>query len=197
MTLVLEIVEGNDRGREVPLDRELQVGRGAVELALDDEQVSRHHARITPTGSGAVIRDLESSNGTYVNDRPVHGERSIEAGDLVRFGLTVIELRAAGEPSAARPRPDVTDVGQGLLQPVADVELGPPPPREASMPSFLVKESEPAFVPRQLLGDADAESDYGALARLVDSRVKHQTGVAAFAVLALGGLAVLIFFGVK
>jgi len=197
MTLVLEIVEGSDRGREVTLDRELQVGRGDVELALDDVQVSRHHARITPTADGILLRDLGSTNGTYVNDQPVQGNRSIQAGDLIRFGLTVVELRAAGMSSGVRASPDVTAVGVGVLQPATDIELAPPPPRQASMPSFLVEESEPAFVPRQLLGDADAASDYGALARLVDSRVKHQTTVAAFAVLALGGLAVLIFFGVR
>ena len=197
MTLVLEIVEGSDRGREVPVDRELQVGRGDVELALDDVQVSRHHARITPTADGILLRDLGSTNGTYVNDQPVQGNRSIQAGDLIRFGLTVVELRAAGMSSGVRASPDVTAVGVGVLQPATDIELAPPPPRQASMPSFLVEESEPAFVPRQLLGDADAASDYGALARLVDSRVKHQTTVAAFAVLALGGLAVLIFFGVR
>ncbi|MGH3993875.1 MAG: FHA domain-containing protein [Pseudonocardiaceae bacterium] len=196
-TLVLEIVEGNDRGREVPLDRELQVGRGDVTLALDDEQVSRHHARITPTDGGAVVRDLGSTNGTYVNDQPLHGERSIASGDRIRFGLTVLGLRAAGESLAVGSRPDVTQVGHGVLQPATDVELAPPPPREASVPSFLVEESEPAFVPRQLVGDADAESDYGALARLVDKKVKQQTNVAAFAVLAFGGLAVLIFFGVS
>jgi len=196
MTFVLEIVEGNDRGREVPLDREVEVGRGDVTLALDDEQISRHHARITPAQGGIVIKDLGSSNGTYVNDQPLHAERSLKPGDRIRFGLTVVGLRAAGQSSAASPRPDVTRVGQGVLQPATEAELATPPPREASVPSFLVEESEPAFVPRQLVGDSNAESDYGALARLVDSRVKHQTGVAAFAMLALGGLAVLIYFGV-
>jgi len=195
--LMLEIVEGNDQGRQVPLDRELEVGRGDVTLALEDEQVSRHHARIKTTEAGVVVRDLGSTNGTYVNDQPLHGERSIEPGDRIRFGLTVVGLRAAGQPSAVSARPEVTQVGHGVLQPATDAELSTPPPQEASVPSFLVEESEPAFVPRQLVGDANAESDYGALARLVDSRVKHQTGVAAFAMLALGGLAVLIYFGVS
>jgi len=195
--LVLEIVEGSDRGREVPLDREVEIGREDVALSLDDEQVSRRHASISPTASGVLLTDLGSTNGTYVNDQPVHGERAIQAGDRIRFGLTVVELRTAGQRSAVHARPDVTEVDHGVLQPAAEAELAPPPPREASVPSFLVEESEPAFVPRQLVGDAAAESDYAALARLVDSRVKHQTSVAAFAVLALGGLAVLIFFGVN
>lgn len=193
--LVLEVVEGKEIGREVPLDRELEVGRGDVGLKLDDEQVSRHHARIKPTGSGAIVRDVGSTNGTYVNDQPLHGERQVAPGDRIRFGLTVVGLRAAGRPSAVGARPEVTQVGQGVLQPATEAELATPPPHQASVPSFLVEESEPAFVPRQLVGDANAESDYGALARLVDSRVKHQTGVAAFAVLATGGLAVLIYLG--
>jgi hypothetical protein len=196
VALVLEIAEGEERGREVALDHEVEVGRGEVELAILDDHVSRHHARISPWEDGAVIEDLGSTNGTYVNDQPVQGRKALRQGDRIRFGLTVIVLRPAGQPLGAAAQPQVTEVGQDVLQPASERELSPPRPRDASLPSFMVEESEPAFVPRQLVGDPNAASDYGALARLVDSRVKHQTSVAAFAVLALSGLAVLIFFGV-
>jgi hypothetical protein len=197
VALVLEIAEGEERGREVALDHDVEVGRGDAELAILDDHVSRHHARISPWEDGAVIEDLGSTNGTYVNDQPVQGRKALRQGDRIRFGLTVVVLRPAGRPLAAAARPQVTEVGQDVLKPASERELSPPPPRDASLPSFMVEESEPAFVPRQLVGDANAASDYGALARLVDSRVKHQTSVAAFAVLALSGLAVLIFFGVS
>jgi hypothetical protein len=197
-TLVLEIAEGSDRGREVPLAGVVEVGRAAnVTLSLEDQEVSRHHLRISPSDDGALVEDLGSTNGTYVNDQPIQGPRAVRPGDQIRLGLTMLELRRADEPLAQAPRPQVTEIANDVLQPATDVELSPPPPREASLPSFMVEESEPAFVPRQLVGDAEAESDYGALARLVDSRVKHQTSVAAFALLALSGLAVLIFFGVN
>ena len=69
----------------------------------------------------------------------------------------------------------------------------------------MAEESEPAFVPsravedqaRAEIGGRSRESDHDALARLVDPRVKRQTHVAAFAVLALAALAVAIFFGVR
>ena len=47
-----------------------------------------------------------------------------------------------------------------------------------------------------MVGDPQAESDYRAIARLVDTRVKHQQNVAMFAMLALAALAVIIYFGV-
>ena len=45
--------------------------------------------------------------------------------------------------------------------------------------------------------DPEARSDYGAVARLVDARVKRQTHIASFALLAAAGLAVLLVFGLK
>jgi hypothetical protein len=45
--------------------------------------------------------------------------------------------------------------------------------------------------------DEQARQDYGAVARLVDSRVKRQTHIATFTLLAAAGLAVLIVFGLK
>jgi hypothetical protein len=52
-------------------------------------------------------------------------------------------------------------------------------------------------VPPEVVGDDEAESDYGALARLVDARVKQQRNVAAFAMLGAAGLAVLLYFGLQ
>ena len=70
-------------------------GRGPDNnVALDAADVSRHHARLTVTGSRVEIADLGSSNGTFVN-----GERvttaNLAPGDQIRFGSAVrLELMA-------------------------------------------------------------------------------------------------------
>ena len=62
--LLLEIVEGPGAGRQLPLERPVVVGRdAAADVVLDDERVSRRHARITPQAGGAVVEDLDSRNG--------------------------------------------------------------------------------------------------------------------------------------
>jgi pSer/pThr/pTyr-binding forkhead associated (FHA) protein len=198
--LILEIVEGTEAGRKATLDRPLEVGRDeSTDLALDDEQASRRHARISAQGDLALVEDLGSTNGTYVNGQPIEGPRVLRPGDRIRVGLTVIELRTAQDvqrqPSAVLPVPQVTRVSQEVLEPVPERELEPEP--AAAAPAFAVEETAPGFVPPEVAEDEQARQDYGAVARLVDSRVKRQTHIATFTLLAAAGLAVLIVFGLK
>ncbi len=51
----------------------MTLGRGNVEIHLEDPFASSHHARITPEGNVVVIEDLGSTNGTYLNDSPLSG----------------------------------------------------------------------------------------------------------------------------
>jgi pSer/pThr/pTyr-binding forkhead associated (FHA) protein len=196
--LILEIVEGEDAGRQTPLGGSVEIGREG-ELALDDEQASRHHARVSAQGDVAVVEDLGSTNGTYVNDQPIEGPRAVRPGDRIRVGLTVLELRTAQDvntkPSAVIPVPQVTRVSQEVLEPVPEAELEPEP--AAAAPAFAVEETTPGFVPHDVADDPEARADYAAVARLVDSRVKRQTHIATFALLAAAGIAVLLVFGLK
>ena len=174
-------------------------------MTLSDEAVSRRHARIYPYDGRVAVQDLGSTNGTYVNNQPIGAPREIVAGDRVRVGLAVIELRTqqqvAARPSAVQPIPPISAVDRAVLQPAAREELQPAPqaalqaPRQA--PAFAAEESEPAFVPRLVLGDAEAQAEYAALARRVDTGVKRRRNVAMFALLAVAALALLIFFGAQ
>lgn len=222
---VLEIVEGSQAGRQVALDSVVDIGRDpSLPLALEhDTQASRRHARVTAQAGQAVLEDLGSTNGTYVNDQVIHSARLLRAGDRIRVGLTVIELRSRGDlgarPSAVQPRPAITALGDAVLAPAPESELArvsatppsgplgtspvapPPPPvqvaQPAGAPALRAELTPAAFVPPEVVGDAQAESDYEAIARLVDHRVKQQRNVAVFAMLALAALAVIIYFGVS
>ncbi|HEY5199197.1 MAG TPA: DUF3662 and FHA domain-containing protein [Solirubrobacteraceae bacterium] len=55
-----------------------------VQIASTD--VSRRHAEIRPDGAGWTIRDLGSTNGVRVNDRPVRGLESLHPGDQIELG---------------------------------------------------------------------------------------------------------------
>lgn len=210
--LRLEIVEGAQAGRQIALPGAVEIGRDPdLPFVLDDNQVSRRHVRIDVDAHGAYVTDLGSKNGTYVNDQPIGGPRRLVPGDRIRIGLSVIELRSAEQvarqASVVGPSPSITQLDQRVLQPVPAEQLVPvEPPPAPGVPSFLVEESEPAFVPRGVVqggpgapaggGFAPGEN-YEALARLVDARVKARTSTAAFAVLSIAGLAVLIWFGAR
>ena len=219
--LILEIVEGPQAGRQVPLDQVVDIGREPnLPIHLDeDTQVSRRHARIAVQGGQVVAEDLGSTNGTYVNDQPINSPRALNPGDKVRIGLTVLELRTrqqvAARPSAVQVRPALTAVGNDVLQHVPEAQLvpvgnvapagpiqtaqpAPPPPPaqpQAGGPGFKAQETPAAFVPPEVLGDPQAESDYGAISRWVDVKVKQQQKVAAFAMVSAAAIAVIIYFG--
>ena len=116
--LILEIIEGGEPGRQIELVDSIEIGRDpSASVALEDDQASRRHARISVQGGQAVAEDLGSTNGTYVNDQPISGPRPLQADDRIRIGGTVFQLRTTQQISiqatAVRPVPQVTTGGPG------------------------------------------------------------------------------------
>ena len=90
----LVVIYGPELGRRITLAQAVyEIGRSSKsDLSLDQESVSRHHARITRSGTDRwVIADLGSTNGTYVNDRPVT-EHVLNDGDQVKIGRSILKF---------------------------------------------------------------------------------------------------------
>ena len=72
------------------------LGRGNdCDIRINDHSVSRRHARIQPGPEGFCAVDLQSTNGTFVNDKRIH-KATLAAGDRLRVGrieLTVEKTR--------------------------------------------------------------------------------------------------------
>ncbi|MDY4041993.1 MAG: FhaA domain-containing protein [Collinsella sp.] len=82
-------------GESVRIDQaRVTVGRerAAADVVLRDPNVSRRHAELTYTGSGWSIEDLNSTNGTLVNNRRIT-RCPLRNGDLLTFGLSTFEFR--------------------------------------------------------------------------------------------------------
>jgi pSer/pThr/pTyr-binding forkhead associated (FHA) protein len=80
--------------RTVRLSGSVQIGRGdACAIKLADTYVSQLHARLYGQDGGWFVEDLGSTNGTFLNDRKVERPVEIHAGDVVKVGKTVLELR--------------------------------------------------------------------------------------------------------
>jgi hypothetical protein len=58
------------------------------DVVLEDENVSRRHAEVRPSGGSWIVRDLGSTNGVKVNGRRIDGPQSLHAGDRIRLGLS-------------------------------------------------------------------------------------------------------------
>jgi two-component system, cell cycle response regulator len=96
-TLVLLHPTGPELGRRYSLaGPQLVLGRGVdCAIRVDNESVSRSHARIFHNGDAWVIEDLDSTNGCFVNELRV--ERSVlHDADCVRIGATIFRFHVTG-----------------------------------------------------------------------------------------------------
>lgn len=103
-------------GRSLHLDDTMLIGRQLEQrgISVFEASVSRHHARLEPVRGGWEVRDLGSSNGTFVNEEAVTRPRTLANGDLLRFGSaafyffenTPVGLPAAPQAARRTFRPD-------------------------------------------------------------------------------------------
>ncbi len=84
--LLVERAPGHESGMAYEISGGATLGRGDVEIQLDDPFASSRHARITRQGHVLVIEDLGSTNGTYLNEEPLTGPQPLHAGDRIRIG---------------------------------------------------------------------------------------------------------------
>lgn len=91
----LLVVAGEERGRNLVVeDLPAVVGRAAdADLVIDDDTVSRHHARLSGDRDTLFLEDLGSSNGTTLNGNPMVGAVALHDGDLVGFGESVVVVK--------------------------------------------------------------------------------------------------------
>ncbi|AKU99379.1 FHA domain/GGDEF domain protein [Labilithrix luteola] len=91
----LVVIYGPELGKRASLGSTVfEIGRSSrADLAIDQESISRHHARISWDGKSHVIYDLGSTNGTFVNDQSCK-ERALKDGDQVKLGRSILKYMA-------------------------------------------------------------------------------------------------------
>ena len=89
-------------GARVPLDRRLAIGRApASDLVLDDPSVSRAHAEIVVDADGAMLQDVGSSYGTFVDGRQLSGPVALTNGMRIELGDCRLEVAERVDRAAA------------------------------------------------------------------------------------------------
>ncbi len=82
------------------------VGRAVTsDLPIYDPTVSRHHAELSRTEAGVDVKDLGSSNGTFVNGTPIDQAQAVN-GDVVTFGRVAFKVVEVTPPTQ-QPMPDM------------------------------------------------------------------------------------------
>ncbi|MCA9582791.1 MAG: FHA domain-containing protein, partial [Myxococcales bacterium] len=97
----LVVIYGEDLGRRIPVGRDtITLGRSSKsDVQVDQESVSRNHCQITIEGDHVVLKDLGSTNGTYVNDRVIDSVH-LRDGDQVKVGRTIFKFIMGGNVEA-------------------------------------------------------------------------------------------------
>ncbi len=84
--LLVERAPGHEPGVAYDLSDGATLGRGDVEIRLEDPFASSRHAQISRQGQMLAIEDLGSTNGTYLNEEPLNGPQPLHPGDRIRIG---------------------------------------------------------------------------------------------------------------
>jgi len=98
----LVVINGVDLGKKYGLvQSSTMVGRSSkVDIQIDEDSISRNHAIIEKQEGEFVIRDLESTNGTYVNDRPIRTHQ-LRDGDQIKIGSTIFKFLSGSNIESA------------------------------------------------------------------------------------------------
>ncbi|MCB8980840.1 MAG: FHA domain-containing protein [Ardenticatenaceae bacterium] len=144
----LVIEQGPEPGQTFTLSSAPQtIGRSANNaIVINDAEISRRHAQLTPQGSSYVIEDLGSTNGTFVNGIRLNRPATLKHGDSVEFGDTV-RLRFWAEGVATGVIHSATD----------DVPTPSLPPEPA--PAYT---QSPANYPEQIPAPPPTFDDFAA-----------------------------------
>jgi transcriptional regulator with GAF, ATPase, and Fis domain len=143
----LIVLAGPLCGEAFPLDGvSVTIGRdSATELSIPDRLISRRHCEVQTVNGGFVLRDLGSSNGTFVNGIPMR-ERSLEHGDRIRVGDSVLLFldRPAGS--------HVDSNGEALTEGAVDDRTARPPRAESVRDTRFEPDSPGAIMAEVLAG---------------------------------------------
>tara|TARA_R110002049_G_scaffold2750_8_gene22161 strand:- start:79925 stop:80662 length:738 start_codon:yes stop_codon:yes gene_type:complete len=121
MQVKLKVISGSHEGREIAISSEkFLIGRSDVcQLRPKSESVSRKHCIIVLREGRALVQDLKSRNGTYVNDKrlPADKAKVLKGGDRLRIGKLEFDVLIEHGLQAAK-KPEVADVGDAAARTV-------------------------------------------------------------------------------
>lgn len=166
----LRFTAGRFKGGEFPLrpNREFTIGRGSeYDMVLDEDMVSRRHAKIATLHGQIVLQDLKSTNGTFVNGERIALVR-LKLGDKILIGTSIMEVVETdrSQPGGAAATRELASVVQAIgppsqpgipaaRPPAADInrteaampvlKLGPPPGAAAAPQKPTVIPPPPAL----------------------------------------------------
>src|SRR5579883_2574966 len=103
MDVTLTIAQGTSRARRIRLrSAETIIGREkGCDLRIPSAEVSRRHCLLSYANGRLTVEDLDSSNGTYVNEVRVEGRAPVHAGDRLQIGPVIFTVDYPTSPKVS------------------------------------------------------------------------------------------------
>ena len=104
---LMVLSEGKARGQTIPVTlQQFLIGRDKeCQLRPASQMISKRHCAILVKGGKAFVRDFGSTNGTFVNDEPVKGERQLAPEDMLKVGPLLFRVVMEITPPVNKPTP--------------------------------------------------------------------------------------------
>lgn len=138
MTWKIQAITGELTGQEISIDRDMVVGRHqSADIVLQAGEISRKHAAFLLKEQALWVQDLNSSNGTFVNDLRIEHETLLKQGDILQFASLKFSVL---EPAKDIARVVIESAAVALEPVVTETEVVP----ATEQPSEAVAVSETA-----------------------------------------------------
>ena len=100
----LLVLSGDEEGELIKLDKNLLTGGRLPEneIYLSDGQLSRRHFQIVHDGTSYYVRDVRSTNGTFLNERKLDADSVLINGDIIRVGKIRLKFISGNDPELAK-----------------------------------------------------------------------------------------------
>jgi len=103
MTVTLVTFSPKGTRKDFPLEGTILIGRKTeADLRIPLQEISREHCRVSVNGKKVILNDLDSGNGTFVNDQRVV-QATLKAGDRIKIGPVIFIVQIDGIPKKIAP----------------------------------------------------------------------------------------------
>ena len=212
MTWKLQAITGDITGQEISVEHDMLVGRHQdADLVLQSAEISRRHALLLLKDQGLWVQDLNSSNGTFVNNHKIEHETLLKDSDIVQFAsLKFSVLAPAVQNNEKQSEVEVQPVIEKSAEPIAEKtaaqqmnEQGMPDLVERAVETPVSREGmperidipKPAPIPEHIQPKTEAEPQSVPLAEPV-SRVAEEKEQQKNASIGLMSIIVLVILAV-
>ena len=183
MNMSLEVLtEGKQKGNRLAITLpQFVIGRDPqCQLRPASPSISKRHCAILQRDNRAFVRDFDSTNGTFVNDRQIKGEIELQEGDRLRIGPIIFTVHLeAGAPVNRPTPPPPTKSAPPTPQPNSDVaskqggDKTPMPPSKQPATERGQAPQKPAF---STTGKKDSSADDDIAAMLLEMGDESSSG---------------------